>query len=348
MRVRKLFFFVLLIMFLFPLSIVAIAQDDDDVIELDPNCLGKDEAFAPFFDYLTVYCDDEFMYIDADSLADHDMMIGITAWNQQVPLPQHFFEENSWRIPMNPVMADEPSPTTGQGPIAVAVNGVMIYNPTQQDGIYDPSRDPFLIGELDTCGGHAGRADDYHYHIAPLCIIEEFEELTEETNYDMPIGYVLDGFPLYGFFNPDGTLPELDECGGEFDDNGLYHYHAVPDFPYVNACFMGEVDLDLQPHTEPIRPAGEPIRVLITEYYEDEDGWIRLEYEYEGVTHAINYRETGEEGCWEFQFVDDIADVTSAQTETYCGSLDDIGGNPPPPPNGDGNGNPPPPPPNGG
>jgi len=318
---RKILFCVIL-----ALSMVSIAiQAQDDEPELDPNCLGKDAAFVPYMEVLTVYCDETYMYIEADSLADHDMMIGITAWNQQVPIPQHFEEENAWRIPLNPEIANEPTPTTGQGPIAVAINGVMIFNPTQQDGIYDENRDPYLIGELDTCGGHSGRADDYHYHIAPNCVMEE---LMEAGEVDQPIAYALDGFPIYGYENADDTPLDLDECGGEFDADGNYHYHAQPDFPYVNGCFTGVVDLSLQPATHPIRPAGEPITVLITDYYEDETGWIHLEYDFEGESLSLLYREI-EDGCFEFQF------PGHSDIETYCGNVGQ-GDNPPPPPqNGD-------------
>jgi hypothetical protein len=295
--------------------------------------LGKDEAFMPYADTLTIYCDDDYMYIEADSLADHDMMIGITAWNQQVPLPQHFDEDNPWIIPLHPVMADEPTPTPGQGPMAVAINGVMIFNPTQQSGIYDEDHDPNLIGELDVCGGHAGRADDYHYHIAPICILEELAEHGDPTQ---PIAYAIDGYPIFGFTNADGSPPILDECGGEFDENGAYHYHARPEYPYVNGCFSGVVDLELQPATHPIRGAGEPIHVLITDYYGAEDGWIHLEYDFEGDTFAIIYRED-EDGCYTFMFESE----TETHTEQYCGQLTGgQGGDGGPPPNGD---NPPPP-----
>ncbi|KAA3643033.1 MAG: YHYH protein [Chloroflexi bacterium] len=300
-------------------------------VELDPACMGKDAAFLPFADTLHVYCDETYIYIEADSLADHEMMVGITAWNQQVPIPQDFHEGNAWRIPINPTIASQSTPTTGQGPIAVAINGVMVYNPTQQDGIYDANRDPYLIGELDACGGHSGRADDYHYHIAPVCLLEQ---LSNEIPYDQPIAYALDGYPIYGFYNPDGSLPQdLDECSGEYDEAGNYHYHASPEYPYVNGCFSGEVDLSLQPATHPIRPAGEPIQVLITAFYEDENGWTHLEYDYQGSTHSINYT-LNEEGCYLFQFVDEVGTGGEAHSESYCGSLGPDKKPPPPPPGG--------------
>ena len=50
-----------------------------------------------------------------------------------------------------------------RGAIALAVNGIPIFNPQNNGG--EVSAD---IGELDQWGGHCGRADDYHYHVAPL------------------------------------------------------------------------------------------------------------------------------------------------------------------------------------
>jgi hypothetical protein len=275
--------------------------------DLDPACLGKDVAFAAFADQLNIFCDDVYMYIEADNLADHEKMVGITAWNQQVPIPQDFHEDNAWRIPLYPVMASSPTPTTGEGPVAVAINGVMVYNPTQQDGVYDTSRDPYLIGELDHCGGHSGRADDYHYHIAPVCLLDE---LAEYANGGLPISYALDGYPIYGFV--EGM--DLDECRGAPDSAGNYSYYASEDYPYVNGCFSGEVDLSLQPATHPIRPPGEPIQVLITALYEDSDGWNHLEYDYQGGTHSVNYRMDAE-GCYEFEYVDGDS---VGETASYC------------------------------
>jgi len=306
----------------------------------DANCMGKDEAFLHHATMVAVRCDDEFMYLESFSFAVHEMMVGITLWNGQVPVPQPLIGENSWRIPLNPELTGENTPTVGQGPIAVAVNGVMIFNPTRQDGIYAPDSDPYLIGELDTCGGHSGRGDDYHYHIAPVCILEH---LADESDGTLPIAYALDGFPIYGFTNADGSTPELDECNGEFDPAGNYHYHATLDYPYINGCFKGAFDTSIQPPAHPIREAeaGQtPPNVLITALYQDDDGYIHMEYEVEGEStlHAIIYREV-DESCFEYQFVEDVTNNIISETSTHCRREPGSGGNPPPP----NNGNPPPP-----
>jgi hypothetical protein len=344
-------------------NILGMAHDDDDHIITfenyaiatplsetgsDPACMGKDETFLPFGDTLAVHCDETFIYIEAFTVAEHPMMVGITAWNGQVPIPHRLTEDNSWRIPMNPALTGENTATVGQGPIAVAINGVMIFNPTQQDGVYSDRSDPYLIGELDVCGGHSGRGDDYHYHIAPICLVEH---LAEDSDGLLPIAYAMDGFPIYGFINADGSTPVLDECNGEFDADGNYHYHATEAYPYINGCFKGTFDMSLQPAAHPIRvvEGGGPAQILITALYQDDTGWIHMEYEYQGVLHSVNYREV-DESCFEYQFVDNVATGAISSTETYCRADGPPNGDNPPPRN-DGDppprredGDPPPPP----
>ena len=60
----------------------------------------------------------------------------------------------------------------------------------------EQSKDPkncvrYLIGELDEFGGHCGRADDDHYHIAPV----PWEQIIGKG---LPIAYAFDGDPIEG------------------------------------------------------------------------------------------------------------------------------------------------------
>ena len=128
----------------------------------------------------------------------HNMMVGITAWQQQVPLPQPYTGDNAWRIPLNPVPAKTPVAIRNRflrGAIALAANGIPIFNPQNNRG--EVSQD---IGELDQWGGHCGRADDYHYHAAPL-------HLQTVLGQRLPIAYALDGYPIFGLSEPDGSAP---------------------------------------------------------------------------------------------------------------------------------------------
>jgi hypothetical protein len=136
--------------------------------------------------------------------------------------------------------------------IAVAVNGVPIFNPMKNDG----RTDTCIAGELDEFGGHCGRADDYHYHIAPL-------HLVDVVGVANPIGYARDGYKLYGLTKADGSDPVgLDEYDGHTGTDGVDHYHSTKTYPYVNGGMRGVVRVQNDaitppPRTVPVRPAGD-------------------------------------------------------------------------------------------
>jgi hypothetical protein len=190
------------------------------------------------------------------------MMTGITNWQQQFPIPQCYIGTNAWSIPLNPTIATTPVPVNQfhflKGAVAIAVNGVAIFNPYTNTGV-----DAFLDGQLDYWGGHCGRADDYHYHTAPLHL--------STVNGLKPIAFALDGFPVYGVKEPDGsTMIELDSSHGHTGKNGIYHYHGTTDYPYVIGALKGKVILDPatsapenqvipQAFTKPVRPATSPL-----------------------------------------------------------------------------------------
>jgi hypothetical protein len=120
--------------------------------------------------------------------------------------------------------------------------------------------------QFDKCGGHVDSNGKYHYHTSPICLLNQLtaQQSTkmistpdegdtppafsiESKNYkphSVQVGWVLDGFPLYGPFGPRGTtmLPCgssgahheicLDECGGlqgelPSVDKYLYRYYIV-------------------------------------------------------------------------------------------------------------------------
>jgi phosphatidylethanolamine-binding protein (PEBP) family uncharacterized protein len=117
----------------------------------------------------TATCDDTYAYISSNGLPTHPMMNGITSTNLQIPVAQNFHGANAWKIPLHPELAAKPTSVV-DGPIGVAVNGVPIFNPCTQGGCITGG-DTKVLGQLDTCNGHAGRADDYHYHAAPNCMM---------------------------------------------------------------------------------------------------------------------------------------------------------------------------------
>ena len=243
-------------------------------------------AFAPFAPSVKVRWDEQFLFVESHGLPSHNMMTGITAWQQQVPLPQDYTGANAWRIPLAPVPAATPVSVENRflrGAIALAVNGVPIFNPQNNRGELS-----YEIGELDRWGGHCGRADDYHYHIAPL-------HLQEAVGRGQPIAYALDGYPVYGPTEPDGkTATGLDAQGGHSADALGYHYHASDKYPYVIGGFHGEVterdgQVDPQPRAHPVRPALPPLRgARITDFVRD-GSRSELTYEDGGESRKIIY-----------------------------------------------------------
>lgn len=296
-------------------TVAAASNEDGDFSNADTDmaaCESRMALFAEIAEDLTVACDDEYLYIDADGLSADTMMVGITAWNQQVPLPQPYDGSNAWRIPLHPTPATRTTPTNGQGAVGVALNGVPIFDPTQQDGVYDVRRDPYLIGELDGCGGHSGRGDDYHYHSGPACLEERLD------GDGQVIGFALDGYPILGFHESDGQDPvALDDCNGHEHGDIGYHYHVIDVAPYVLGCYYGEVDISIQPSAHPVRSAGSPIQVEITSMETLPDGSSRLEYTYQGTSRSVTWSQVSEL-CFSFEYVNPPTGSPGTGSEIVC------------------------------
>ncbi len=194
-------------------------------------------------------CDDRQAQFDSTGMPhkSHVMMKGIKNSNQQFPLKQPYnaANHNQVRINLNPVMAAVPI-MTDSGAIGIAVNGVPIFDPSKQDERHDVNGKPahtLDVGELDECGGHAGRGDDYHYHIAPKCLIEQLGKDKIE-NQKLPIGYAKDGFSIHalGWFDSANNIENyLDKCRGAFDASGKYFYNVKSQRKWdVLNCYSGE------------------------------------------------------------------------------------------------------------
>jgi hypothetical protein len=257
------------------------------------------KPFLPFTK-LDLHADAEFLWVGSNGLPDHDMMVGITAWQQQLPLPQDYRGDNAWRLPLKPRPASKPAMLHNQflrGAVALAVNGVPIFNPQNNRGEVAQE-----IGELDQWGGHCGRADDYHYHIAPL-------HLQAQAGVGMPIAFGLDGYPLYGPNEPKGGAPRnLDLCHGHEHDAMGYHYHASLRMPYVMAGFHGEVGMqgdgvEPQPRAQPLREALQALRgASINEFKRHPKGFA-VGYKLQGQQHWVRY-EMLSETQYRFEFID--------------------------------------------
>lgn len=252
-----------------------------------------DSTFAPFAPNVHTFSDSNYYYVESQGIpATHGMMVGISnhGWQQQVPIPQCYLGANAWPIPLHPVMAINPIPVDTihftRGAIAIAANGVPIFNVHTNTGV-----DSYVDGQLDNFGGHCGRADDYHYHIAPL-------HLYNYTLPSLPIAMGLDGFAVYGSVEPDGSaMLALDANHGHTGSNGVYHYHGTPSAPYMIARMAGEVTEDTthqlipQAAAHPVRPGLTPLAgALITACTPNanQNGYTVV-YTLAGVTDSVVY-----------------------------------------------------------
>lgn len=315
------------------------------------NCqFVSDSLTASTTGAATSTCDTSYAYIASSGLATHPMMEGIAATNLQVPVAQNFLGSNGWKIPLAPAIAATTTSAV-DGPIGVAINGVPIFNPCKQGGC--TNGDTKVLGELDNCNGHAGRADDYHYHAAPTCLMSG-----KAANYwnTHPLGWALDGFAIYGFNNADGTAATRDTiCGGNTTavPNGPtgYSYHVTNDSPYVLSCFRGTPSPDQvnqgakftpirQPPVTPFSASVAAITLDVTDGYQVMSFSSNQPFtttatgsdSYPNGAGAYNIRykqlsgaelstalagNTGKTACWNFKFTNSAGTSTQPST-TYC------------------------------
>jgi hypothetical protein len=257
------------------------------------NPTELESAFKPFKSIINTRWDETYFYVESNGIANtHEMMVGISSngWQQQVPVPQCYIGSNAWSIPLNPEVSTTPIPVNAdhfsRGAIALAINGIPIFNPYTNTGV-----DAFLDGQLDTYGGHSGRADDYHYHTAPL-------HLYAYTEATKPIAYGLDGYAVYGEKEPDGSaMKALDINHGHYGDNGVYHYHGEAKAPYMIGNMVGKVTEDDTKQLIPqaaatsIRPSLTPLKgAVITSLTEHSDKMgYTLKYNYNGGVDSLEY-----------------------------------------------------------
>jgi hypothetical protein len=146
--------------------------------------------------------------------------------------PNSILEQSSTiKIPVNP-QVNAAHPATPLGAIGISLNGVVFFN--QYAGPSQP-----LSGEIvsfDKYYGHPQQTGVYHYHVEPLYLT------TVKTTKSALLGFLLDGFPVYGPQEEDGTVVAnsiLDAYHGHSHKTvdyptGIYHYHFTNDAPYLN------------------------------------------------------------------------------------------------------------------
>tara|TARA_R110002050_G_scaffold4573_1_gene22047 strand:+ start:29832 stop:30605 length:774 start_codon:yes stop_codon:yes gene_type:complete len=119
---------------------------------------------------------------------------------------------------------------TPLGPIGISRNGVVFFN--QYAGPDQPLTNE--INSFDQWLGHPQHTGQYHYHIEPTYLTQQFGE-------DAFLGLLSDGFPVYGPIEKGVAITNADldayhgHTGVTADfPNGIYHYHITSEDPYLN------------------------------------------------------------------------------------------------------------------
>jgi len=240
--------------------------------EVSINHCDNDTFTNEVFD---LKCDQKYIQFKSNGLpaSDHVLMEGIIATNQQFPT-EHSYQFKITRKPKQLVVKVVPD----AGPIGVAVNGIPIFDPATQGPVNKRTgKRPSTLdaGELDECGGHAGRGDDYHYHIAPKCLIEQLGVRKVEIE-KKPIGFSMDGHPIHalGWFDKKNDVEsKLDQCRGMTDLTGNYFYNVQATAPWgILDCFNSEPrrfakdKFDMRLDSKGREVTGLPLKLTISAY----------------------------------------------------------------------------------
>lgn len=144
------------------------------------------------------------------------------------PVTDRIFQYGmTFTIPVTPDSSQNLHDGKIYGPMGVTTNGVSIYSPFNGVGaeVVEES------SSFDSSGGHPDTFERYHYHVTP----------TDLTSADPTalVGFMLDGFPVYGPKEADGKTPV------NLDNDYYGHFHKTPDYP--NGIYHFHVGAKLSP-----------------------------------------------------------------------------------------------------
>jgi hypothetical protein len=128
-------------------------------------------------------------------------------------------QEFSFRLPLEPRQAAEIT-RLPMGPIGVALNGVVFFNPFEQGGMNAVAG--YSEVWLDSCCGHPQETGVYHYHKYPTCVKSPFAD--DGKRHSPVIGFAFDGFPIHGPYEAVAIVREGNTVTATIDvpaDTGL-------------------------------------------------------------------------------------------------------------------------------
>lgn len=205
---------------------------------------GTRTVYDSIYGAYSITYDANYAYIKTYDLPDHKSIYYPTSnplyeffsgntfgGNNFVKNPNSIIAQNgTFKIPLNPTAATTHQ-LTPLGPIGIALNGVPFFN--QYAGPNQPLTNEVV--SFDQSWGHPQPQGMYHYHVEPLYLT------TVKASKSALLGFLLDGFPVYGPEENGLTLTSssLDTYHGHTGatieyPNGIYHYHFTADAPYLN------------------------------------------------------------------------------------------------------------------
>lgn len=225
---------------------VSCSTDNNDSSEV-PVDNKVPEVYAKIYGATNMITSDgTYLTIKSNGMPDHKSVY----YNQNDELYENFtgttfgggtFKKNpnlivsqnfTFKIPVNPKEAIN-HVATPLGAIGIAINGIPFYNqyagPNNQELTSE-------INSFDQYYGHPQGSGQYHYHVEPIYLT------TVKSTKSGLMGFLLDGFPVYGPNEENGsavTTSSLDVYHGHNHatvdyPNGTYHYHFTADAPYLN------------------------------------------------------------------------------------------------------------------
>jgi hypothetical protein len=201
------------------------------------------DIYKKIYGATEVYADGDFAVVKTTNMPDHKSpYFKGTQWestkyeayngtNTQFVLnPNRIAAQNiTFRFPLKPAV-DAAHSATPLGAIGIAINGVVLFN--QYAAMNAPLTNE--INSFDQYNAHPQQQGSYHYHVEPTY-------LTTTKGKSALIGFLLDGYPVYGSQENGKTITNSDldvyhghtSATAEFP-NGIYHYHFTNEAPYLN------------------------------------------------------------------------------------------------------------------
>jgi hypothetical protein len=216
-------------------------------LDSDGNLVQQDRFVA---DNVTISFDATSMIVHTQGLPNHPTGKFPMSGFGPASNPNYIQQRRAtYYIPLDPqpnpnhvaIRLDDSNHALHGGPIGVAQNGIVFFNPFDAD-----SKD--ATNMMDFCCGHPSPDNQYHYHKYPICINSPWADDGKE--HSPVIGWAFDGFPIYGPYVSAGVMAKdatgdagLNEFNIHWDPDRGWHYQVTPGkFPYVIGGFWGSED----------------------------------------------------------------------------------------------------------